>query len=169
VLLKEGFGIEQAHDHHPLLHRHAEVVTAPAQGLERRASAPSTSSPPHRSGQGGRPGIPEVKANSRHGLPRAHATVSCVDLTVRTVKEPVTGDHRSHGKGESDLPQGILEVTRDEVSAPTSSIRRRRPSSMSLGYRAQQRFFKLISWYDNEWGYSCRVADLLKLMLQKGI
>jgi len=26
-----------------------------------------------------------------------------------------------------------------------------------------------VSWYDNEWGYSCRVADLLKFMLQKGI
>jgi len=26
-----------------------------------------------------------------------------------------------------------------------------------------------VSWYDNEWGYSCRVADLLKFMIQKGI
>jgi glyceraldehyde 3-phosphate dehydrogenase len=27
----------------------------------------------------------------------------------------------------------------------------------------------LISWYDNEWGYSCRVADLVKYMIGKGI
>jgi glyceraldehyde 3-phosphate dehydrogenase len=32
-----------------------------------------------------------------------------------------------------------------------------------------KRFFKLVSWYDNEWGYSCRVADLLKFMLTKGL
>jgi len=31
------------------------------------------------------------------------------------------------------------------------------------------RFFKLVSWYDNEWGYSNRVGDLLKLMIDKGI
>ena len=28
---------------------------------------------------------------------------------------------------------------------------------------------KVFGWYDNEWGYSCRVADLLKFMIQKGI
>jgi glyceraldehyde 3-phosphate dehydrogenase len=32
-----------------------------------------------------------------------------------------------------------------------------------------KRFFKLVSWYDNEWGYSCRVSDLLKFMLAKGL
>jgi glyceraldehyde 3-phosphate dehydrogenase len=26
-----------------------------------------------------------------------------------------------------------------------------------------------VSWYDNEWGYSCRVGDLIKLMLKKGL
>jgi len=26
-----------------------------------------------------------------------------------------------------------------------------------------------VSWYDNEWGYSCRVADLVKYMIQKGL
>jgi len=28
---------------------------------------------------------------------------------------------------------------------------------------------KVLSWYDNEWGYSCRVADLAMLMVEKGI
>jgi glyceraldehyde 3-phosphate dehydrogenase len=32
-----------------------------------------------------------------------------------------------------------------------------------------KRFFKLVSWYDNEWGYSCRVGELLKFMLAKGL
>jgi glyceraldehyde 3-phosphate dehydrogenase len=28
---------------------------------------------------------------------------------------------------------------------------------------------KVLSWYDNEWGYSCRVGDLAKLMVEKGL
>ncbi len=30
-------------------------------------------------------------------------------------------------------------------------------------------FVKVIAWYDNEWGYSCRVADLVKFMIDKGL
>ena len=37
------------------------------------------------------------------------------------------------------------------------------------GMELNKKFFKLVSWYDNEWGYSCRVGDLIKLMLKKGI
>ena len=37
------------------------------------------------------------------------------------------------------------------------------------GIELNKRFFKLVSWYDNEWGYSCRVADLLKFMIGKGL
>ncbi len=33
----------------------------------------------------------------------------------------------------------------------------------------QKNMAKLVSWYDNEWGYSCRVADLANLINQKGI
>jgi glyceraldehyde 3-phosphate dehydrogenase len=29
------------------------------------------------------------------------------------------------------------------------------------------KFFKLVSWYDNEWGYSCRVIDLIKYMAKQ--
>jgi glyceraldehyde 3-phosphate dehydrogenase len=36
---------------------------------------------------------------------------------------------------------------------------------MSLGGN----FVKVIAWYDNEWGYSCRVADLVKFMIEKGL
>jgi glyceraldehyde 3-phosphate dehydrogenase len=38
-------------------------------------------------------------------------------------------------------------------------------STMSLGGN----FVKVIAWYDNEWGYSCRVADLVKFMIDKGL
>ena len=37
------------------------------------------------------------------------------------------------------------------------------------GIELNSKFFKLVSWYDNEWGYSNRVCDLLKLMIKKGL
>jgi glyceraldehyde 3-phosphate dehydrogenase len=33
----------------------------------------------------------------------------------------------------------------------------------------EEKMAKVLSWYDNEWGYSCRVADLAILMAQKGL
>ena len=36
------------------------------------------------------------------------------------------------------------------------------------GIELNNRFFKLISWYDNEWGYSVRCVDLLRYMVGKG-
>ena len=37
------------------------------------------------------------------------------------------------------------------------------------GIGLSKTFFKLVSWYDNEWGYSCRVGNLLHYMLSKGL
>ena len=37
------------------------------------------------------------------------------------------------------------------------------------GIELNSRFFKLVGWYDNEWGYSNRVGDLLRYMLSKGL
>ena len=42
------------------------------------------------------------------------------------------------------------------------------PFTMMLG-KEKSNFAKIVAWYDNEWGYSCRVGDLIKLMLKKGI
>jgi glyceraldehyde 3-phosphate dehydrogenase len=91
-------------------------------------------------------------------------TVSVVDLTVKTVKETSLAEIKAALKKASETYlKGILEYTEDEVvstdfihSAALVDLRRR------LLDRAQQdNFFKLISWYDNEWGYSNRVIDLL--------
>jgi glyceraldehyde 3-phosphate dehydrogenase len=66
--------------------------------------------------------------------------------------------------------KGILEYTEDEVvitdfiHSASSSI-----YDKGSGIELNKRFFKLVSWYDNEWGYSCRVADLVKFMLGKGL
>ena len=42
-------------------------------------------------------------------------------------------------------------------------------SMLTSTSKLNSRFFKLISWYDNEWGYSNRVGNLLKLMIDKGL
>ena len=48
------------------------------------------------------------------------------------------------------------------IHDPNSSI-----FDAGSGIELNNRFFKLVSWYDNEWGYSCRVAELTRLMAAK--
>jgi glyceraldehyde 3-phosphate dehydrogenase len=65
---------------------------------------------------------------------------------------------------------GILEycdeplVSSDFRGSPASSIVDGLSTVVLDGKMA-----KVLSWYDNEWGYSCRVGDLAKLMAQKGL
>src|SRR5271170_1454146 len=98
-------------------------------------------------------------------------TVSVVDLTVRTVKETSYAEISAAMKKASETYLiGILGFTEDEVVSSDfihcnlSSI-----FDSGSGIELNKRFFKLVSWYDNEWGYSCRVADLVKFMIGKGL
>ena len=63
--------------------------------------------------------------------------------------------------------------TQKTTAASTPSPRKRKRSSpdslaKGSGIELNKRFFKLISWYDNEWGYSNRCVDLIKYMIAKG-
>ena len=60
----------------------------------------------------------------------------------------------------------ILGYTEDEVVS-TDFLHDARSSifDASSGIELNSRFFKLVSWYDNEWGYSNRCVDLLKHIL----
>ncbi len=98
-------------------------------------------------------------------------TVSVVDLTVKTVKETSYAEIAAAMQRASETYlKGVLEVTSDEVvstdfiHSPASSI-----FDKGSGIELNSRFFKLVSWYDNEWGYSNRVCDLLKLIIKKGL
>jgi glyceraldehyde 3-phosphate dehydrogenase len=91
-------------------------------------------------------------------------TVSVVDLTVRTEKSTSYKEICAKMK-EASLSgslAGILGYTEDEV-ASTDFIHDPRSSIFDAGsgIELNDKFFKLISWYDNEWGYSCRCAELI--------
>jgi glyceraldehyde 3-phosphate dehydrogenase len=99
------------------------------------------------------------------------ATVSVVDLTVKTVKDTSYAEISAAMKKASETYlKGLLDYTEDEVVSSdfihctASSI-----YDKGSGIELNKRFFKLVSWYDNEWGYSNRVADLLKLIIQRGL
>ena len=93
-------------------------------------------------------------------------TGSIVDLTVRLEKDPSVEELNAALKAAADGPmKGILEYTEDPVvsndiignshSSIFDSL-----STMKIG----KGFFKVLSWYDNEWGYSNRVVDLAQFI-----
>ncbi len=95
--------------------------------------------------------------------------VSVVDLTVRTEKETSLDEINGAIKAASEgAMKGILGYTEemvvssDFIGCPLSSV-----YDAKAGIELNSRFFKLVSWYDNEWGYSCRVCDLIKYMARQ--
>jgi glyceraldehyde 3-phosphate dehydrogenase len=92
------------------------------------------------------------------------ADVSVVDLTVRLEKSATYDEIKKAIREASEGPlKGILGYTEDEVVSSDfigdshSSI-----FDAKAGISLNPNFVKLISWYDNEWGYSHRVVDLVK-------
>jgi len=114
--------------------------------------------------------LPEVKGKlTGMSLRVPTPTVSVVDLTVRTTKETSYKDICAAMKKASETYlKGILEYTEDEVVS--SDFIHCKSSSIfdaGSGIELNSRFFKLVSWYDNEWGYSNRVVDLTKKIAAK--
>ncbi|MBM4113348.1 MAG: type I glyceraldehyde-3-phosphate dehydrogenase, partial [Phycisphaerae bacterium] len=97
------------------------------------------------------------------------ANVSAVDLTFRTAKAASLDAINAAMKAASVGPmKGVLGYTEEEVvssdfmSDPRSSI-----FDAKAGIQLNDRFFKVVSWYDNEYGYAARCIDMLKLMAEK--
>lgn len=111
--------------------------------------------------------IPELKGKLTGMAFRVPtADVSAVDLTVRTAKETSLEQIGAAVKAAAEgRMKGIMGYT-DEDVVSTDFI----GSSLSSIYDSKAciqlnpRFFKLIAWYDNEYAYSCRVVDLIKLI-----
>ena len=91
-------------------------------------------------------------------------TVSVVDLTVKTTKATSYAEicKKMKEAAEGEL-KGILGYTEDEVVS--SDFIHDTHSSIfdaGSGIELNDHFFKLVSWYDNEWGYSNRCVDVLQ-------
>jgi len=89
--------------------------------------------------------------------------VSVVDLVVRLEKEASYDDIKEAIKSAVAGPlKGIMEYTEDAVvSADFVGNTASAIFDASAGIQLNKKFVKLIAWYDNEWGYSRRVCDLL--------
>ncbi len=99
------------------------------------------------------------------------STVSVVDLVVdlkkSTTVEAINGALKQAGEGKM---KGIL-VFCDEPLV-SGDFRGNTASSIVDGLSTvvlEGKMAKVLSWYDNEWGYSCRVADLAMLIVEKGL
>jgi glyceraldehyde 3-phosphate dehydrogenase len=175
VLLKEGFGIEEGLM--TTVHSYTatqKTVDGPSKKDWKGGRSAAINLIPSTTGAAKAVGLvcPEVKGKLTGMSFRVPTpTVSVVDLTVRTVKETNYAEISAAMKRASETYlKGILEYTEDEVVS--SDFIHSKSSSIfdaGSGIELNKRFFKLISWYDNEWGYSCRVADLLKYMIGKGL
>ncbi len=98
--------------------------------------------------------------------------VSVVDLTFRTEQPTSYKDICAAMKAaaEGEL-QGILGYTEDAVvSTDFTTDSHSSIFDATAGIELNSQFFKVVSWYDNEWGYSSRVVDLMLMMArQEGI
>jgi glyceraldehyde 3-phosphate dehydrogenase len=101
------------------------------------------------------------------------ADVSVVDLTFRSLKDTSIEEIDSlMKKASQSYLKEILGVADGEVVS-TDFIHDDRSSiydslaTLQNNLKGEKRFFKIVSWYDNEWGYSCRVVDLLTLIAKK--
>lgn len=175
VLLKEGFGI--AEGLMTTVHSYTatqKTVDGPSKKDWKGGRTAAQNLIPSTTGAAKAVGLvlPEVKGKLTGMAFRVPTpTVSVVDLTVKTVKETSYAEISAAMKKASETYlKGILGYTTDEVVSSDfihcelSSI-----YDAGSGIELNKNFFKLVSWYDNEWGYSCRVGDLIKLMLKKGI
>lgn len=98
-------------------------------------------------------------------------TVSVVDIVFETEK-PVTAEAANAAMkaaaegpmkgilGFSDEPLVSVDYRQDSRSSIIDGL-----STMTMG----DNMIKILSWYDNEWGYSNRVVDLVSLMVKKGL
>jgi glyceraldehyde 3-phosphate dehydrogenase len=173
VLLKEGFGIDEGLM--TTIHSYTatqKAVDGPSRKDWKGGRAAAVNIIPSGTGAARAVGlaIPEVKGKLTGMAFRVPTpTVSVVDLTVRTTKQTSYKEICAAMKRASETYlKGILAYTEDEVVSSdfihdaSSSI-----FDAGSGIGLNDRFFKLVSWYDNEWGYSYRCVDLLRYMVSR--
>ena len=171
VLIKEGFGVEEGLM--TTIHSYTatqKTVDGPSKKDWKGGRSAAINIIPSSTGAAKATAlvIPEVKGKLTGMSFRVPTpTVSVVDLTVRTTKETSYKEICAAMKKASETYlKGILAYTGDEVVS--SDFIHDTHSSIfdaGSGIELNSKFFKLVSWYDNEWGYSNRCVDLLKQVI----
>lgn len=171
VLLKEGIGVETGIM--TTIHAYTatqRTVDGPSKKDWRGGRAAAINIIPSTTGAAKAVGevLPSVKGKLTGMSFRVPTSdVSVVDLTFRSAKDTSIQEIDSLLKKASETYlKGILGYTNEEVVS-SDFIHDQRSSiydslaTLQNNFKDEKRFFKIVSWYDNEWGYSCRVADLL--------
>jgi len=174
VLLKEGIGVETGIM--TTIHSYTatqKTVDGPSKKDWRGGRAAAINIIPSSTGAAKAVGevLPQVKGKLTGMSFRVPTpNVSVVDLTFRSTKDTSIQEiDKLMRKASNTYLKDILGVTDEEVVS-TDFIHDERSSiydslaTLQNNFKDEKRFFKIISWYDNEWGYSCRVVDLLLKM-----
>src|SRR5215510_12588913 len=177
VLLKEGVGIEEGLM--TTIHSYTatqKTVDGPSKKDWRGGRAAAINIIPSTTGAAKAVGevLPAVKGKLTGMSFRVPTPdVSVVDLTFRAARDTSIEEIDGLlGKASESYLKNILGVTEEEVVStdfihdPRSSIYDRL-ATLQNNLKGEKRFFKLVSWYDNEWGYSNRVVDLMRYMAAK--
>ncbi len=174
VLLKEGYGVKEGLM--TTIHSYTatqKTVDGPSKKDWKGGRSAAINIIPSSTGAAKAVGlaIPEVKGKLTGMSFRVPTpTVSVVDLTVKTEKETSYEEICAAMKKASETYlKGILAYTTDEVVS--SDFIHDAHSSIfdaGSGIGLSKDFFKLVSWYDNEWGYSNRCVDLVQYIVSKG-
>jgi glyceraldehyde 3-phosphate dehydrogenase len=177
VLLKEGIGIESGLM--TTIHSYTatqKTVDGPSKKDWRGGRAAAINIIPSTTGAAKAVGevLPAVKGKLTGMSFRVPtADVSVVDLTFRAGRDTSIEEIDSLlKKASTTYLKNVLGVT-DEELVSTDFIHDERSSiydslaTLQNNLKGEKRFFKLVSWYDNEWGYSNRVVDLVRAMAKK--
>jgi glyceraldehyde 3-phosphate dehydrogenase len=116
--------------------------------------------------------IPELKGKlDGYAMRVPVVNVSVVDLTCVLKKDATAEDINKALKAASEGKlKGIMDYTEDDVVSVDFN---HYPASATVDSKMTKvlgnNFAKVVAWYDNEWGYSCRVVDLIEYIIKRGI
>jgi glyceraldehyde 3-phosphate dehydrogenase len=177
VLLKEGFGIETGLM--TTIHAYTatqKTVDGPSKKDWRGGRAAAQNIIPSTTGAAKAVGevLPATKGKLTGMAFRVPTPdVSVVDLTFRTTKDTSIEEiDAALKKAAGSYLKDILGVATEELVStdfihdPRSSIYDSL-ATLQNNLKGEKRFFKVVSWYDNEWGYSNRVVDLIQFMAKR--
>ena len=177
VLLKEGIGIETGLM--TTIHSYTatqKIVDGPSKKDWRGGRAAAVNTIPSTTGAAKAVGeVLPVTKGKLTGMSFRVATpdVSVVDLTFRSEKDTSIEEIDALMKKASEsYMKGVLGYCNEELVS-SDFIHDNRSSiydslaTVQNNLKGEKRFFKIVSWYDNEWGYSNRVIDLLLYMYNK--